>query len=203
MRTERFHCKAVVLSWHVDYWDYLGWKDPFGSPEHTKRQKRYAKRLRGRLYTPQLIVGNQTTPWKSAAGVIERATAEKPKIEIVAQAFRAKDKITATIKLKKLDAKLVLGKDVGVIPILVEREATTICKAGENKGKTLVEHFNVVKALAPLSVKAALAKGVQATFDTPKGRWDLALVVLVEDGVLMKTYECGSFAVIRSVSKPG
>ena len=190
------------MSWHVDYWDYLGWKDPFGSPEHTKRQKRYAKRLMGRLYTPQLMVANQPKSTRAIAGVIERAAAEKPKIEIVATAARTKDKITATIRLKQLDPKLVLDQDVGVVPILVEREATTMCKAGENKGKTLIENFNVLKALPPLSAKTALAKEVQVTFDAPKGRRALALVVLVEDGVLMKTYECASFSVILSVGKP-
>ena len=48
---------VIALALHVDYWDYLGWEDKFGRPEHTDRQRRYAKAARERsVYTPQLIV---------------------------------------------------------------------------------------------------------------------------------------------------
>jgi hypothetical protein len=47
----------VALSLHVDYWDYIGWKDPFGSPLHTTRQKNYASELGLRyVFTPQIVV---------------------------------------------------------------------------------------------------------------------------------------------------
>lgn len=53
---------VIALALHVDYWDYIGWKDSFASPEHSKRQRRYAV-VAGRrsVYTPQMIVGGTTS----------------------------------------------------------------------------------------------------------------------------------------------
>ena len=49
---------VIALALHVDYWDYIGWKDAFARPEHTKRQKAYARQAGARtIYTPQMVIG--------------------------------------------------------------------------------------------------------------------------------------------------
>ena len=49
---------VLALTWPVDYWDYLGWKDTFAQPEFTARQKAFGRRLGPRdVYTPQVVVG--------------------------------------------------------------------------------------------------------------------------------------------------
>src|SRR5207244_6474025 len=49
--------EIVALSEHVDYWNYIGWRDPFSDEQFSDRQSRYAKAVgRGRVYTPQVIV---------------------------------------------------------------------------------------------------------------------------------------------------
>ena len=51
---------VIALGFHVDYWDYIGWKDVFGKPEFSARQKAYAKAARRRsIYTPQMIIGGE------------------------------------------------------------------------------------------------------------------------------------------------
>ncbi|GHE02738.1 hypothetical protein U879_18225 [Defluviimonas sp. 20V17] len=51
------HRGVIALGFHVDYWDYIGWKDSFGSPAFTKRQKDYARTAGDRaVYTPQMII---------------------------------------------------------------------------------------------------------------------------------------------------
>src|SRR5579885_1801861 len=48
---------VLPLAFHVDYWDYIGWKDPFASPEATARQQRYKEALGNRfLYTPEMVI---------------------------------------------------------------------------------------------------------------------------------------------------
>ncbi len=50
----------IALAMHVDYWDYIGWKDIFGSPEHTRRQNGYARAASAdTIYTPQFVIGGQ------------------------------------------------------------------------------------------------------------------------------------------------
>lgn len=53
--------QVIPLSFHVDYWDYIGWQDPFASPRWTERQNQYARAFRAnRIYTPQLVVNGRT-----------------------------------------------------------------------------------------------------------------------------------------------
>src|SRR5712691_6056213 len=47
---------VIALGFHISYWDRLGWKDPFSSPQSTERQRAYARSFEGQVYTPQLIV---------------------------------------------------------------------------------------------------------------------------------------------------
>ena len=46
----------LTLSYSVDYWDYLGWKDTFTKPEFTKRQRHYGAHFQGKVYTPQMVI---------------------------------------------------------------------------------------------------------------------------------------------------
>lgn len=68
---------VLPLALHVDYWDYIGWKDQYADPAHTKRQKGYAAAAgRNMIYTPQMIVmGQDSIVGADAMAVLE--TVEK------------------------------------------------------------------------------------------------------------------------------
>ncbi len=65
---------VLALSFDVDYWDRLGWKDPFSSPQATARQQDYARLLgTGTVYTPQIVVDGR---WEGVGS--DRAAVEQP-----------------------------------------------------------------------------------------------------------------------------
>ena len=137
----------VALSLHVDYWDYLGWKDTLGDPAHTERQRSYAA-VRGspRVYTPQIVlnggidfVGSNRSAIDAA---IDRSALPVPvtmrrgdgtvEIEVAARPIRTT--WPATIRL-----------------VLLTSEAEVAIARGENAGST-VDYYNVVRAMRPIGM---------------------------------------------------
>jgi hypothetical protein len=187
-----------VLAWHVDYWDYLGWKDPFAAPAYTARQKRYRATRELKFFgTPQLFVNNTHTRGRDGfRAAVTRESQKKARLKIRATATRKQEGkeewIAVTVKLEKLNPKLELPKSVAVVPILFQRAVKTRCTAGENKGKTLEEYFVVRQLLEPQAASLAAQKGVRARFRAPKGveAANLGVAILVEDRVRMEVLDC-------------
>jgi len=70
----------IALAFHVDYWNYIGWTDPFSSSAWSERQRRYGTALGAdRIYTPQIIVNGRRhavgSDWREVTRLIEEATA--------------------------------------------------------------------------------------------------------------------------------
>src|SRR5271168_3575426 len=65
--------QLLPLSFHVDYWNYLGWKDPYSSQANTDRQRGYASSLDGQVYTPELVVNGATGVVGSDEGRVRNA----------------------------------------------------------------------------------------------------------------------------------
>ena len=110
----------MVLAWHVDYWDYLGWKDTFASKAYTARQKRY-KAARGlkRHGTPHIYVNNES--WWGKRGArdgIDNAKRGPAPIEIRAKATTEGRKVSVAIRVDQASKDFTPTKATAVLAIL-------------------------------------------------------------------------------------
>lgn len=141
--------EVIAIEEHVDYWDELGWKDPFSSASWTARQKDYAGTLRtGGAYTPQMVVDGTAGFVGSRGGTarqeIEKAASNrKARIEI-SQVSPAENKSVALkVSVEKLAS--VSPKDTAeVILAITESGLRSSVKGGENNGKEL-QHSPVLR----------------------------------------------------------
>jgi hypothetical protein len=134
---------TIVLSFHVDYWDRLGWKDPFSSKEYTRRQYEYASALHADVYTPQLVINGQTemvgSDANKIANTIKKIFSEQPDA-----ALSIKNVKTENGKADiSFDASGNIANSLLNVA-LVEKKTTTNVKAGENRGVTLT-NYNVIR----------------------------------------------------------
>lgn len=139
------------LSFHVSYWNYLGWKDPYSNETFTKRQRDYGATFRSiTIYTPQMVVNGK----KEFVGS-DRSNAKRA----IAEALAEPSQHQLSLIVEKRDDKLVVNYDVEgpmkgyVINFaLVERNIVTHVKRGENRNRTL-QHDNVVRAFKTLPIQ--------------------------------------------------
>ena len=137
---------VIALALHVDYWDYLGWKDEFASPEHTKRQRAYARAHGERtIYTPQMVVGGIDNVVGSRGMKVAKAIQK-----------HSERKMPVNVSLRRVgDAVSIQATGSGSLPNMVvllatySPKETVDVRRGENAGRTLTYH-NVVRKLAPI-----------------------------------------------------
>ncbi|MFL5432956.1 MAG: DUF1223 domain-containing protein [Myxococcales bacterium] len=133
---------VVALSEHVDYWDSLGWKDPFSNALFSERQEDYAPLVaRGRVYTPQVVVAGREGVLGSDEQAIRSAVAH------------AASEPHGTLRLERRgNAVVIAGQDLPahadarVLLAVVEDGLSSKVLRGENQGRTL-SHAAVVRSL--------------------------------------------------------
>jgi len=132
---------VVALAFHVDYWDELGWKDRFAIPESVPRQLGYVRRMSRGAFTPQVVVGGDTSALGSDRAAINRALAVK------------RDALAVVVSKAGTNLQIDLPErwqghlDLYVISFLAE--ATTQVGRGENAQHSLKE-FNIVRSFRRL-----------------------------------------------------
>jgi hypothetical protein len=132
---------VIALALHVDYWDYLGWRDSFGSPYFTARQKAYAKAAHSRrFYTPQMVVqGNDRLVGHDAVRIV-RSIASHQALPAAVDLEVEQDGDALNISLSP-NGVPVGASDVHVVRYVPSREVEI--EAGENAGRT-IDYTNIV-----------------------------------------------------------
>ncbi len=197
--------KAVPLSLHVGYWDYIGWKDPYAQQRFTDRQRAYASLRRSNsVYTPQVVLAGSDLRGWDGAGFKQAlsALAKRPALAhitlsaaAVGSAIQIKTEVQMTAQQAELQAAPQAAPKAGpqlhlaVFEMGLKNKVTR----GENSGETLTHDFVVRQWQGP----AALAEGKLSakqvlTLDTPSAGRSLGVAAFVQNaqGEVLQATAC-------------
>jgi hypothetical protein len=177
--------RIVPLALHVDYWDGIGWPDPFASAQATQRQRSYAP-LGSGSYTPQAVIDGRAETIGSRKAMVEQAIGEAAKrphasiaIDVPARAEPAAP-LEVMLKIGALppgaapDAEVLVALTQNVVKVAVPR--------GENAGKTL-EHTAVTRQLVVVGPTPAAGATLKTSLKIPAGlaAKELRIVAFVQE----------------------
>jgi hypothetical protein len=175
--------QVVPLALHVDYWNYLGWTDPFSSPQFTRRQHALAAQNRARtVYTPGVFLnGREWRGWhrNELSARVATLAAERPAASIHLDASTSGD----TLRLRgQVRWKPGADRRAALFLVVMENNLVTEVGAGENTGRQL-RHDHVVRYLSaalPMDHEASSFEHAVALHASWK-RADLAIAAFLED----------------------
>jgi hypothetical protein len=176
--------ELIVLSEHVDYWDNLGWKDPFSDGRFSDRQSEYGSRI----YTPQAIVdGRIDVLGSDQAGIVRAATSAARDPHGTLHLARTPSGVRISV------AGLSGHSDAPVMVAVVEDGLISKVARGENAGRTL-PHTAVVRALREAGRIPAGAAQWSAEVPVPlEVSWKKARVIaFVQDGRSRRVLAAGA-----------
>ncbi len=153
----------LALSYNVDYWDYLGWKDTLASPDNTSRQRNYAlARGDGQVYTPQAVIDGRTHAVGSNQAQIDAALAKySDGLPVHLSLSSTGDAVT--VDIDAADPAKTAMPHATLWLVMYDRSVTVPIGRGENSGRTIT-YNNVVRKLRPV----AMWKGDAMSVDLPK-----------------------------------
>jgi hypothetical protein len=175
--------QLIVLSEHVDYWNHIGWKDPFSAHFYSDRQSAYASRFGlGSVYTPQMIVDGASeftgSEQNSAEKAIEKAL-RLPKLNVALSSVKvdAQNHLRARLKVEGASSK---GE---VFFVLALEHAQSQVARGENAGRSL-SHTGVVKNLIKVGDFKngdRFAKDIDLKLDSATSAQNLRIIAFVQE----------------------
>ncbi len=188
--------ELIVLSEHVDYWNDIGWKDPFSSHEYSERQSAYASQFgRGSVYTPQMVVDGHI----EFVGSDERQAGQA--IENAAKVRKIPVSISSSLSDEKT---ITLHIETGALPSSVTAESADVFLAiadnfdesqvsrGENAGRTL-RHVAVLRSLVRIGAvdgTTGFSRDMKVNLNA-KDRRNLRVAVIVQEASAGRVWGAG------------
>jgi hypothetical protein len=174
--------EVLALSYHVDYWNYLGWADTLSNPANTERQRGYARTLnRKNVYTPQAVINGQdhaNGADPAAVGVILNKLS----------AIGAGLTVDVDVSLSSEGLRIVIGEGAGkadVLAVYFDESNTVEIKHGENAGSTITYRHSV-RAVETVGMWDGTAKVINLPASVlsarPGSGCAILLQVVSEDG---------------------
>ncbi len=174
--------RVLALAFHVDYWNYLGWKDPYAQARFSARQRDASQRNQARVvYTPQLLLdGADYRRGLSGDDLGQRIASGKnqapgAQISMTVDTGGAQPRLRARIGTAANTAQAYAA--------IYENNLVTEVAAGENRGKRLRHDFVVRELYGPFAVTAATPMGIDQIIRSDRG-WkmaDLHIAIFVQD----------------------
>ena len=187
--------RVIPLSFHVDYWNYIGWQDPFSSQRWSGRQQSYARAFRSnRVYTPQMVVNGSSDCVGSDEGqVMQRiraALAAPPPGQLALRLASAGGAVKVGV-----DASLAAPgakHDLDVVVALYETGLSTPVERGENASRTLRNDYVVRRLEKAFTLPAAGGSKRSGEVTLPvDGGWKrsaLGVAAFLQDPVTLQIY---------------
>ncbi len=170
----------LALSFHVDYWNYLGWEDPFSSAVYSERQRQYAVYFDSRnVYTPQMVIQGTHQTVGSNRPEVKRAisaAASLPRIDMVLTTGDG----GVTISLPAA----ALADSAKVFVVTFDDERITAVKRGENRGKELRSR-NVVRYLKQVADWDGKATQIPVSYADAQGDRGAVLLQSAKSGAIL------------------
>jgi hypothetical protein len=188
------NAEIVTLAYHVDYWDYLGWKDRFSSPRYSQRQTVYALSFGlNSTYTPQMVVDGkyEFVGSKYAEAIKQIGKASKDKKAAVK--IIVKEELLNPVLQIDISG-LEINEDAEVWLAVTEDNLQTDVRRGENKGRKL-SHVSVVRNLQEIGSILMKEKGFtvekSVKLDSNWNRENLSFVVFVQNKISRRIVAVG------------
>jgi hypothetical protein len=180
--------ELIVLSEHVDYWNDIGWKDPYSSHEYSERQSAYAARFgRGSVYTPQMVIDGHSqlvgSDERGAIAAVENETKfAKVPLSLSAIRFESNNKLSMHVEAGPLVPSSSAAHSASLFLTIADDSDESQVSRGENAGRTL-KHVAVLRSLVPAGTVGKsdkLSRDITVNFNN-QNRKALRIVGIIQE----------------------
>ncbi|HEX9652566.1 MAG TPA: DUF1223 domain-containing protein, partial [bacterium] len=178
--------RIFVLAFHVDYWDDIGWKDPYAKRAYSDRQRQYSRVFRSsQIYTPQMIVNGERefvgSNRSHATSAIEWALSQSPRVTVNLKIIAVEKPGGA-----RLFYEVKPSHPAGVLNLaIVERDLENDIRRGENAGRVL-HHDNVVRAFKTVNLKDVASGDISLEIPVEMNLSKSAIIAYVQEPSTME-----------------